>query len=93
MVGDKMVRIADARQVICVTHLPQIAALADAHFLVEKHDDGKHTRTSVRRLTNEERREQVAQMMGGGSEGYAFGHAAELIEKSEQKKRERRAGV
>jgi len=91
MVGDKMVRIADVRQVICVTHLPQIAALADTHFLVEKHDDGKHTRTSVRRLTPEERCEQVAQMMGGGNEGYAFGHAAELIEKSEQKKRERRS--
>ncbi len=90
MVGDKMVHIADARQVICITHLPQIAALADAHFLVEKNDDGKHTRTSVRRLTLEERREQVAQMMGGGNEGYAFDHAAELIEKSEQKKRERR---
>jgi DNA repair protein RecN (Recombination protein N) len=93
MVGDKMVRIADARQVICVTHLPQIAALADTHFLVEKHDDGKHTRTSVRRLSLEERREQVAQMMGGGNEGYALGHAAELIEKSEQKKRQRRGQI
>lgn len=91
IVGDKMVRIADARQVICVTHLPQIAALADAHFLVEKHDDGKTTRTSVRLLELSERRAQVAQMMGGGNEGFAFDHAVELIEKSEAKKRERRA--
>jgi DNA repair protein RecN (Recombination protein N) len=85
-----MVRIADDRQVICVTHLPQIAALADAHFLVEKHDDGKTTRTSVRLLELLERRAQVAQMMGGSNEGFAFDHAAELIEKSEAKKRERR---
>ena len=90
IVGDKMVRIADDRQVICVTHLPQIAALADAHFLVEKHDDGKTTRTSVRLLELSERRAQVAQMMGGSNEGFAFDHAAELIEKSEAKKRERR---
>ncbi len=91
IVGDKMVRIADDRQVICVTHLPQIAALADAHFLVEKHDDGKTTRTSVRLLDLSERRTQVAQMMGGSNEGFAYDHAAELIEKSEEKKRARRA--
>ncbi|MCE5234553.1 MAG: DNA repair protein RecN [Eubacteriales bacterium] len=93
VVGEKMVRIADARQVICVTHLPQIAALADAHFLVEKHDDGKTTRTSVRLLPLEERRAQVALMMGGGGEGFAFGHAAELIEKGEVQKRERRVAL
>ena len=49
-VGEKMVGIAGAHQVICVTHLPQIAALADVHYLVEKTDDGMATHVAVRLL-------------------------------------------
>ena len=57
--------MADARQVICVTHLAQIAALADCQFRVEKHEADGRTETTVTRLSAAERREEIARMLGG----------------------------
>jgi DNA repair protein RecN (Recombination protein N) len=65
VVGQKIRRVADGRQVVCVTHLPQIAALADAHFRVEKSDRDGRIETEVARLGKTERREEVARMLGG----------------------------
>jgi DNA repair protein RecN (Recombination protein N) len=65
VVGRQIRRVADARQVICVTHLPQIAALADAQFRVEKYTRDGRTETSVVRLAAAERREEIARMLGG----------------------------
>ncbi len=65
VVGRQIRRVADARQVICVTHLPQIAALADTHFNVAKYEKDGRTETSVTRLTAAERREEIARMLGG----------------------------
>ncbi|NJK88279.1 MAG: hypothetical protein HC923_02065 [Myxococcales bacterium] len=48
-----------------MTHLPQIAAQAEAHYLVEKHPDGSRSRTAIRRLSGEERIEELARMLGG----------------------------
>jgi DNA repair protein RecN (Recombination protein N) len=79
IVGEKMMKIASGHQVICITHLPQIAALADSHFLVEKTDDGENTRTNVRLLDEAERSAQIAQMMGGENSELARQHARELI--------------
>jgi hypothetical protein len=53
--------------VLCITHLPQIAAFADTHFQIEKQVDGGRTRTTVRRLTPEERIEEVSRMLGGAA--------------------------
>lgn len=64
-VGNRMMRIANQRQVICVTHLPQIAAYADTHFLVEKMDDGRQTHTVVRALSEAEKVQRLAAMMSG----------------------------
>lgn len=81
VVGEKMVQIAHDHQVLCVTHLPQIAAMADAHYLVEKHEIGGHARTSLRLLTMEERYQQVASMMSGAGQSVtALEHAKELID-------------
>ncbi len=91
VVGGKMVNISDSHQVLCVTHLPQIAALADAHFMVEKSDDGEHTRTDMHRLSLEERYGYLARMMDGAdNSSIAYDHARELITASEKSKALRR---
>ncbi len=64
-VGVSLRRLAEGRQVICITHLPQIASMAQHHFLVEKSSDGLQTRTSMRELNLTERREQIARLFGG----------------------------
>jgi len=86
VVAEKMAVIAQKRQVICVTHLPQIAAMAAHQFLVEKQVEGARTNTSVRRLTYEERIGEVARMLGGadGSEESALSHAAHMLEVAAQ---------
>ncbi len=65
MVGRRLRSLGQSRQVLCVTHLPQVASLADNHFRVAKLSDGKSTRTTVARLTDEERVEEIARMLGG----------------------------
>ena len=82
VVAEKMAIIARSRQVICVTHLPQIAAMAAHQFLVEKRVEGERTNTSVRSLTDEERIGEVARMLGGadGSESSARSHAAHMLQ-------------
>lgn len=67
------------RQVLCVTHLPQIAAYADHHFHVEKSEVGGRTETHVRRLTAAARKDELARMLGGHATSKAKAHAAELL--------------
>jgi len=88
VVAEKMNIIARNRQVICVTHLPQIAAMAAHQFLVEKRVEGERTNTSVRCLTEEERIGEVARMLGGadGSEDSARSHAAHMLEVARQQR-------
>ena len=54
-------------QIICITHLPQIAAMADNHYLIEKATDGVKTVTKIERLTEERSVEELARMLGGAS--------------------------
>ncbi len=80
-VAEKMAGIARHRQVICVTHLPQIAAMADISFLVEKSSNGMNTHTHVRRLDPHQHVLEVARMLGGaeGSDRSAEEHAGHMI--------------
>jgi len=64
-VGKKLKSLARSNQVLCVTHLPQIATFGDHHFVIEKQESGGRTRTSVRAVTGEERTEEVARMLSG----------------------------
>jgi DNA repair protein RecN (Recombination protein N) len=64
-VGKKLKSLARSNQVLCVTHLPQIATFGDHHFVIEKKEFGGRTRTSVRAVTGEERTEEVARMLSG----------------------------
>ncbi len=64
-VGKKLKSLARSNQVLCVTHLPQIATFGDHHFVIEKKESGGRTRTSVRAVAGEERTEEVARMLSG----------------------------
>lgn len=64
-VSEKMALIGKNRQVICITHLPQIASMADAHYLIEKKVQGQTTTTGIRKLTPDKEVEELARMLGG----------------------------
>ncbi len=66
-VGQKLKALSRAQQVLCVTHLPQIAAFADQHFLIEKQEKQGRTKTSIRALTETERAEEIARMISGAT--------------------------
>lgn len=65
IVGKKLKKVAASHQVLCVTHLPQIAALADSHYVVQKEVAKGRTFTEVKKLNDKERVEEVARMLGG----------------------------
>ncbi len=64
-VGKKLKELAATSQVLCITHLPQIACFADHHYVIEKKGVAGRTRTGIRRLDNGERREELARMLSG----------------------------
>ena len=66
-IGLKLKQIARFRQVLCVTHLSQIAVMADNHILIEKNIIGERTVTTVRTLAQDERKHEIARIMGGNS--------------------------
>lgn len=65
MIGTKLKEISKYRQVICITHLPQIASFANTHFVVEKKQNAEETRTMIRDLDADARVEEIAKMMSG----------------------------
>jgi len=64
-VGKKLKSLSRTNQVLCVTHLPQVATFADHHYLIEKKRAGERTRTTVRKIDNAERVEEIARMISG----------------------------
>ncbi len=64
-VGKKLKALARSNQVLCVTHLPQIATFGDHHYVIEKRESGGRTRTTIRAVIGEERTEEVARMLSG----------------------------
>jgi DNA repair protein RecN (Recombination protein N) len=86
-VGQKLKQLSRAQQVLCVTHLPQIAAFADQHFLVEKQERKGTTKTSVRLLSDEERTEEVARMLSGAKlTETSLRHAEQMLKASRKSK-------
>ena len=92
VVGRKLRTLGSAFQVLCITHLPQIAAYADTHFEIEKRVDGGRTRTTVRRLDEDGRVEELARMLGGEAISDGLRHSARemLTERSAAKALEAR---
>ena len=87
MVGRRLQELGANRQVLCVTHLPQVASLADQHFRISKVTDGKSTRTRVSPLTQDERTEELARMLGGVEiTRKTLEHAAEMLAGARRKR-------
>lgn len=91
MVGRRLCELGVNRQVLCVTHLPQVAVQADAHFRINKMTDGKSTRIGVSELNKDERIEEVARMLGGVEiTQRTRDHAAEMLAKGGHKEKSKR---
>jgi DNA repair protein RecN (Recombination protein N) len=79
-VGQKLKALARAQQVLCVTHLPQIAAFADQHLVVEKREAQGRTKTQIRTLDDRARNHEVARMLSGAKvTETSLQHAAQMI--------------
>jgi DNA repair protein RecN (Recombination protein N) len=66
-VGQRLKALSKTQQVLCITHLPQIAAFADQHFLIEKTEAGGRTQTAIRRMEEDERVREIARMLSGAT--------------------------
>jgi DNA repair protein RecN (Recombination protein N) len=77
-VGAKMRSLAEAHQVLCISHLPQVAALADTQFVVTKEFTKDRTLSQLRKVEGSDRTEEIARMLGGKS-GSALAHAKTLL--------------
>ncbi|TCU72771.1 DNA replication and repair protein RecN [Tissierella praeacuta] len=85
IVGEKIYAISKGHQVICISHLPQIAALADSHYVINKIDSKGRTKTVVSRLSDKERIEEMARLLGGVDlTDTTIRHASEMIEMSKK---------
>jgi len=82
-VGAKLKSLSKHQQVLCVTHLPQIAAFADQHFLVEKSESQGRTRTQIRQMKDEERTGEIARMISGATvTETSLKHAEQMLKAS-----------
>jgi DNA repair protein RecN (Recombination protein N) len=82
-VGQKLKALSRGQQVLCVTHLPQIAAFADQHLAVEKREDHGRTKTQIRVLDDRARTHEVARMVSGAKvTDTSLQHAAQMIASS-----------
>jgi DNA repair protein RecN (Recombination protein N) len=86
VVGQKLASLGTRFQVLCITHLPQIAACGRTHFLIEKKVQGRRTVTTVTRMEGEDRTVEIARMMGGAAAGEkALESARELLDTTKAK--------
>lgn len=92
VVGEKLWALGQSHQALCVTHLPQIAALGDRHFQVSKATSGDRTTTRVNLLKGDTRITELSQMLGGASTNASRANARDLLSRAESWKRERAAG-
>jgi DNA repair protein RecN (Recombination protein N) len=80
-IGSKLATVAELRQVICITHLPQVAAFGTQHFVVAKQVRDSRTLTSITEVDGDDRAEEVARMLGGRDlTSVALQHARELLQ-------------
>ena len=86
MVGDKLSQLSSSHQIICITHLPQIAAMADEHYIIEKKADKTTTVTDIRSLNEEESVNELARLLGGASITEAALNNAREMKKLAKKK-------
>jgi len=85
-VAEKLAELGRTHQVLCVTHLASIAAMADSHLVVSKHETGGRTMATVKRVTGEERVHEIARMLSGRGVGISLEHAREMLRAAGVKK-------
>ena len=78
-IGKKIVKISLFNQVICITHLSQIASFGDSNFLIEKYEDNEKTITSVKQLNEDEKVIEISRMLGSSNNETSIAHAKEII--------------
>jgi DNA repair protein RecN (Recombination protein N) len=78
-VGQKLKGLSSRHQVICITHLPQIAAYANTHLKIEKKVKGKRTTVEIRKMEEEERTVEIARMLSGNRSAVSIKHAKEML--------------
>ena len=78
-IADKLKEIGKTKQVICITHLPQLAAAADNHFLIVKNVEGELARTTLKELDTDGRVNELARIVGGGTAAEEY--AREMLKK------------
>ena len=89
IVGEKIYKISKEHQVICISHLPQIAALGDSHYVINKVVEDNKTRTKVDKLSDQGRIEEMARLLGGVNlTETTLKHASEMIEMSKKIKKD-----
>ncbi|NTV64630.1 MAG: DNA repair protein RecN, partial [Oscillochloris sp.] len=79
VVGQKLWAITSNHQVICITHLPQVAAFADAHYHISKEFTADRTRTAIRMLDDDQRIDELAAMLDGTPSEHSRANAREII--------------
>lgn len=80
VVGEKLHNIANKKQILCITHLPQIAANADTHFCISKNSDENRTYTTIKKLKDEERINEIARLIAGSNiTDTTIEHAREIV--------------
>jgi DNA repair protein RecN (Recombination protein N) len=90
-VAEKLHTISRDKQVLCVTHLPSIAAMADNHYVIEKLEKDGSTTTTVRKVTGDQRIREIARMLSGTELDVSLEHARELLNMAENYKKKSRA--
>jgi len=93
VVGQKLWGITDKHQVICITHLPQVAAFADAHYHIAKEFGDNRTRTNVRLLGQDQRVDELAMMLDGTPSEHSRANAREIIERAGSWKQRQRGAL
>lgn len=87
VVGEKFAKIAKNTQIIAVSHLAQIAVMSDGEFLIEKSENAGKTLTNVKKLSADEKKQEIVRLLGGdASDEFAFKHAEELIKQATEYK-------
>lgn len=81
IVGEKLSNIGKKKQIVCITHLPQIAANADTHYCIEKSTSNERTFTTIRKLDHSQKRDEIARLIAGSNiTEKTMEHASEIIE-------------
>ena len=86
LVAEKLIVLSKNHQILCITHLPQIACMADQHYLIKKEVNNNQAETSAEALMKESQTKELARMLAGNINATTLGHATELIHKADEKK-------